>query len=74
VPHFLNHAERQVATNYPVNDFIPTLTPQRVTQTSVPHRKMLWRPGGFALGSDWREGILNFDTSPLSVHHMAVLG
>lgn len=74
VLHLLNQVNKQVAASYPAVDFIPSLPAQSVEwRLSARPRKLLWQPGGYALGFEWREGILHFETPPIGVHNMAVL-
>jgi hypothetical protein len=74
VAHLLNHANKQVAGNFPAVDHVPTLPGQTLywRRPTAP-RRVFWEPAGLALGFRHSEGILEVDTPPLAVHGMVVL-
>jgi hypothetical protein len=74
VLHFLNHVNKQVASNFPAIDSIPNLPSQRVkVRLAVAPKKILWEPDGRAIGFEFSDGTLTFDTPPIQLHDMAVL-
>lgn len=74
VLHLLNHANKQVAANFPAVDYIPKLEGQHVRlRLARKPGNVTWQPGGIALSFDWKDGVLSFETPPIHLHQMAVI-
>jgi len=73
VLHLLNHVNQQVAGAYPAVDAIPALPGQRIRlRLELMPQKIVWEPKGVAIGFDWKDGVVTFETPPIRLHEMVV--
>ncbi len=74
VLHLLNHANKQVAGNFAAVDYIPPIPGQRlrVPFPTAP-KKLMWEPKGRALGFDYKDGHIEFQTPEIPLHQMVTI-